>query len=64
MDDVNVNGKIIPKKCNILISPYLSARDPNIWSDPHKFIPERFDVEKNNEKTNPFSYIPFSAGFR
>lgn len=38
------------------------ARDPEIWEDPLKFIPERYEVETTAEKTNPYSYIPFSAG--
>lgn len=40
------------------------GRDPKIWSNPEQFIPERFDVETSSEKSNPFSYIPFSAGSR
>ena len=40
------------------------GRDPNIWSNPEEFIPERFDIEISAEKTNPFGYIPFSAGSR
>ena len=40
------------------------GKDPKIWSNPEQFIPERFDVEINSEKTNPFGYIPFSAGSR
>lgn len=38
------------------------ARDPDIWPNPLAFIPERFDVETTAEKTNPYAYIPFSAG--
>lgn len=40
------------------------SRDPEIWKDPLKFIPERFDVETTAEKMNPYAYIPFSAGSR
>lgn len=38
------------------------ARDPEIFKNPLDFIPERFDVETTAEKTNPYAYIPFSAG--
>lgn len=38
------------------------ARDPDTWSNPLAFIPERFDVETTADKLNPYGYIPFSAG--
>lgn len=38
------------------------GRDPDIFEDPLKFIPERFDVETTADKISPFAYIPFSAG--
>jgi cytochrome P450 len=40
------------------------ARDPTIWDKPLEFIPERHSIEKDNESSNPFAYIPFSGGFR
>lgn len=38
-------------------------RDPDYFSNPSDFIPERFDSD-SNEKIHPFAYIPFSAGPR
>lgn len=35
--------------------------DPDIFFQPEKFIPERFN---SKNKYNAFSYIPFSAGQR
>lgn len=58
------DGKIFPKGSNLVISPYIMGRDPNLFPDPESFIPERFDVVTNTEKTNPYSYVPFSAGPR
>lgn len=40
------------------------GRDPKIFENPDKFWPERFAVERNSEKQNPFAYVPFSAGPR
>lgn len=34
----------------------------SIWNDPEAFIPERFHIENLN--TNPFVFVPFSAGSR
>ena len=39
---------------------YLAHRDPDVWSEPDKFIPERF----LNSSTVPFSYLPFGYGIR
>lgn len=38
------------------------GRMESIWNDPEEFIPERFHIENIN--TNPFVYVPFSAGSR
>lgn len=40
------------------------GHDPKLFPNPEEFRPERFIEEKTNEKTNPFQYVPFSAGPR
>lgn len=40
------------------------GRDPELYPNPFEFKPERFDVETDAGKTNPYAYIPFSAGPR
>lgn len=63
-DETLPDGKLIPAGAGLIIAPYFMSRDPEIWKDPLKFIPERFDVETTAEKMNPYAYIPFSAGSR
>lgn len=63
-DDVKVGDITIPKDSNVLIGTYLMGRDPNIFPDPLVFNPDRFTVETSYEKSNPFAYVPFSAGPR
>ncbi|KAG5683239.1 hypothetical protein PVAND_012532 [Polypedilum vanderplanki] len=53
-----------PKGMNVYVSPYLMGRDERIFPEPKKFDPHRFEVEMANDKINPFSYVPFSAGPR
>lgn len=63
-EDVNVMGYTLPQYSNVYISPFIMGRNENIFPDPMKFNPERFDVETTVEKMNPFAYVPFSAGPR
>ena len=39
-------------------------RDPELFEDPDEFLPDRHTFENTTEKSNPYAYIPFSAGPR
>lgn len=43
----------------VVISPYFFHRNKNIWDNPEKFIPERFDKDISDD-----IYIPFARGPR
>lgn len=62
--NLTIGDVTIPEGTSVNISPFFNGRDPNIFPDPLKFDPSRFDVELNNEKNNPYAYVPFSAGPR
>ncbi|XP_053699161.1 cytochrome P450 4d8-like [Sabethes cyaneus] len=63
VEDMEMNGTTIPAGTTISIKIYNIHRNPKIWPEPEKFIPERFS--KTNESTRgPYDYIPFSAGSR
>lgn len=57
----NWNGTIIPKKTRIVIPLFLLHRHPKYWSEPEKFMPERWI---GNAKIHPYTFLPFSAGGR
>ncbi|XP_058062988.1 cytochrome P450 4d1-like [Anopheles bellator] len=59
-----INGKTFPAGANAIVMPFFLGRNPEFYPDPEKFDPERFNVETSAEKTNPYQYIPFSAGPR
>ncbi|KAK9727370.1 Cytochrome P450 4V2 [Basidiobolus ranarum] len=53
---------LIPKGFDIQCDIYNTQRNPEYWSDPDSFIPERWD--EKNESRHPSAYVPFSAGPR
>ncbi|KAF2894416.1 hypothetical protein ILUMI_11756, partial [Ignelater luminosus] len=62
-EDVEYDGTVLPKGLSIFLMAYGIHRDPELFLEPEKFIPERF-FSKNAAKKFPFGFIPFSAGPR
>lgn len=56
-------GLELEKGTNIHISLYALHRDPELFADPEKFVPERF-LSDNRAKLKPYSFLPFGAGPR
>ncbi|XP_058814811.1 cytochrome P450 4C1-like [Topomyia yanbarensis] len=63
LEDMEMNGAIIPAGTTISIKIYNIHRNPKVWPDPEKFDPERFS-KANENKRGPYDFIPFSAGSR
>ncbi|XP_060824009.1 uncharacterized protein LOC132911409 [Bombus pascuorum] len=53
----------IPKGTNICISIYAIQNDPNVYPDPEKFDPERFNEDAVAAR-HPMSYLSFGDGPR
>jgi cytochrome P450 len=58
-----VCGFAVPAGTEVLISPYLIHRRPDIWPDPESFSPERF-LEERALPQSSYAYLPFGAGPR
>ena len=57
-------GDIPLEKGNLIeISTVAMHYDPNYFSNPHEYFPERF-LPENKHKIVPYSYIPFGEGPR
>ncbi|XP_023247965.1 probable cytochrome P450 6a13 [Copidosoma floridanum] len=51
----------IPKDTKVLIPVWAIHHDPEIFPDPEKFDPERFN-EENEKMRHPMNYLPFGDG--
>ncbi|MBG0566144.1 cytochrome P450 [Actinoplanes aureus] len=61
-DDV-LAGYHIPAGSSLLLSPFVSHRNPRIWENPEAFDPSRFDAAAERERPR-MSYFPFGGGPR
>ncbi|KAD5508599.1 hypothetical protein E3N88_16302 [Mikania micrantha] len=66
IEDCVVGGYNIPKGTRLMMNLSKIHRDPNTWSNPHEFQPERFLTSHQNfdVKGQHFDLIPFGAGRR
>ncbi|KAL6416388.1 hypothetical protein ACFW04_013528 [Cataglyphis niger] len=62
-EDVKLHSHVIPAGTTLFLNIYAVHRDPNFWSNPEVFDPDRFLPERI-QKRHPYSYLPFSAGPR
>src|SRR5262249_52710825 len=54
----------LPKKSLVLISPYITHRDPRFWEHADEFIPERWESLSVKESGQKNIYLPFGGGVR
>jgi cytochrome P450 len=62
-EDDAVGGYRIPAGTVVLLSAWVTQRDPRFWPDPLRFDPERFSDEKASRAVR-FDFFPFAAGPR
>lgn len=61
---IKENGVTIPKGANLLVPMFLINRDPELWEEPSKFKPERFETGTGFFTNAKNGYFPFGYGTR
>ncbi|WZZ53918.1 hypothetical protein YC2023_054025 [Brassica napus] len=64
MSHVKIQGYDIPPKTQIQINVWTIGRDPERWTDPGDFIPERFIDSSVDFRGQHFELLPFGSGRR
>uniref|UniRef100_A0A803LW81 Cytochrome P450 n=2 Tax=Chenopodium quinoa TaxID=63459 RepID=A0A803LW81_CHEQI len=60
--DVEIDGFQLPKGAMLMVNAWSIGRDPQIWTNPDSFIPERF-LGSENDVTSQFNQLfTFGAG--
>ncbi|MEV8344442.1 cytochrome P450 [Streptomyces niveus] len=62
-EDDTLAGYAIEAGTDILVCPYLTHRDPELWPDPEHFDPRRFTAP-DGRPAHPGAYFPFGIGPR
>ena len=60
MDDITIAGTKVRKGSSLLLSPYLTQRDPAIYPAPDRFRPDRW----LKRRPTAYEFIVFSGGAR
>ncbi|MQL81103.1 hypothetical protein Taro_013550, partial [Colocasia esculenta] len=64
MKATQIQGYEIPAKTRVIINAWAIARNPDYWSSPEQFRPERFLQSCIDFRGSDFQFIPFGAGRR
>ncbi|MFJ7154190.1 cytochrome P450 [Streptomyces sp. NPDC101118] len=63
VEDGLLAGHVVPAGTDVLVCPYLTHRDPELWPDPERFDPARFTTP-GRRPSEPGSHLPFGIGPR
>ncbi|KAM0067536.1 putative cytochrome P450 [Helianthus debilis subsp. tardiflorus] len=60
--DITIGGYSVPRGTMLMVNAWAIQRDPVLWDEHDKFMPERFDNDKRVE--NKYNILAFGVGRR
>ena len=60
--DIEIEGIQVPADTMVFLSTIMNHRDPEHWTNPETFDPERFSDERREDKNHSFAFQPFGGG--
>ncbi|KFK30360.1 hypothetical protein AALP_AA7G251200 [Arabis alpina] len=61
-EDIKIGGYDIPRGTMVMVNAWAIHRDPELWNEPEKFKPERFN--EGGEEEDVHKLMPFGNGRR
>lgn len=62
LQDCEIDGIHIPAYTTLYLPMMANHRDPQFWTDPQRFDPDRFAVGREEHKRHSFAFHPFGGG--
>ncbi|MFK8845692.1 cytochrome P450 [Streptomyces sp. Ac-502] len=60
---IEIDGYRIPDGADVIVSPWVTHRHPDLWEDPERFDPLRFTPEREAAR-HRYAWFPFGGGPR
>ena len=60
--DTDLVGYHVPAGTIVNVSPWFNHLMPELWDDPDRFDPGRFDSSRREDKVHPYAWVPFGGG--
>ncbi|XP_055834163.1 cytochrome P450 81C13-like [Solanum dulcamara] len=64
LEDCTIGGYDIPKHTILMVNVWAIHRDPELWDEPKKFKPERFEGMEGAKEGFNYKFVPFGMGRR
>jgi len=63
IEPIVLGGQAIPVGAQVVVSPWVTQRDPRWWTEPLRFDPDRW-LAPREEPSHRHAYFPFGGGTR